>query len=322
MGSLSSGPEAIDDFILIKSDGFPTYNFAHIVDDFEMKITHVIRGQEFLSSTPNYLNLYEALGIERPVLALAPPILSPDGNRKLSKRDEAKDVMDYIRQGFLPDVLLNFIVSLGWNDGTEQEVFSRGELIKKFSLERVQKGGARFDERRLQWMSGVYIREQIGLEDLYSYVSGENFFKKNYWPPEAESYGREYRLSVLELVKERLKYFDELAGLTDFFFKDLPLDPGLISGHKQLKKLDSSQQYDLLSQVKASLADSDFSVPELTDRLNALLQSAGQKPTVLFSLVRIAATQAPASPALAETLAVLGKKRSLERIDTQLKALA
>ncbi|HET7827605.1 MAG TPA: glutamate--tRNA ligase, partial [Candidatus Saccharimonadales bacterium] len=118
MGDLATGPEVVDDFILIKSDGFPTYNFAHIVDDAEMEISHVIRGQEFISSMPNYLNLYEALGIEHPLLATMPHILAAGGNKKLSKRDGAKDVLEYIKAGYLPEALVSFIATLGWNDGT------------------------------------------------------------------------------------------------------------------------------------------------------------------------------------------------------------
>src|SRR5665213_1194272 len=118
MGDLKTGPEVIDDFILMKSDLYPTYNFAHIVDDADMKISHVIRGQEFLSSMPNYLNLYEALEIERPMFATVPHILNMQGNKKLSKRDGAKDVLDYAREGYLPETMINFLVSLGWNDVT------------------------------------------------------------------------------------------------------------------------------------------------------------------------------------------------------------
>jgi glutamyl/glutaminyl-tRNA synthetase len=133
MGDLKTGPEVIDDFILIKSDGYPTYNFAHMIDDAEMQISHVIRGQEFIASMPNYLNLYEALEIERPKIATVPHILGPDGRKKLSKRDGAKDVLDYIKQGFLPEALVSFIATLGWNDGTEQEIFTRDELIKNLA---------------------------------------------------------------------------------------------------------------------------------------------------------------------------------------------
>src|SRR3990167_4291666 len=159
MGDLSAGPEAIDDFIILKSDGFPTYNFAHIIDDHETNVSHVIRTQEFLPSVPKYLNLYEALEIKPPLLTTLPYVMAPDGKKKLSKRDGAKDVLDYKREGYLSEAIINFMASLGWNDGTEQEVFTVNELVKKFRLDRVQKSGARFDEERLKWLNGQYIRE-------------------------------------------------------------------------------------------------------------------------------------------------------------------
>jgi glutamyl-tRNA synthetase len=314
LGDLSTGPEVIDDFILVKSDGYPTYNFAHIVDDNAMQISHVIRGQEFTASVPNYLNLYEAMGLEPPILATVPHVLGPDGKKKLSKRDGAKDVLDYIRDGFLPDALVNFIVSLGWNDGTEQEIFSREELIAKFSLDRVQRSSASFDERRLNWMNGTWIR-QLPLDDLFEKT-------RSFWPPEAADYDEDYKKQVLGLVQERLKYFAEIPELTAFFFTDLPVNMSLISQHKQLKKLSNEELKDLLEQAKSTLEGSDFSVNDLTERLNRLLEQTGQKPAVLFSLVRIATTQAPASPGLADSLAVLGKQRSLARLDSQLSALA
>lgn len=310
LGELSTGPEVIDDFILIKSDGYPTYNFAHIIDDAEMKISHIIRGQEFISSVPNYLNLYEALDLTPPIMATAPHVLGPDGKKKLSKRDGAKDVLDYLREGFLPDALVNFIASLGWNDGTEQEIFSRQELIDKFSLERVQHSGAHFDERRLLWMNGHYIRE-LTLDDLYQKVA-------DFWPPEAAAYDDDYKKQVLALVQERLKYFAELPELTIFFFKDLPVNPELISGHKQLKKLPAAELKILLETARDSIEQSDFTTKDLHNRLNTLLEQTGQKPAVLLSLIRIATTQAAASPQLADSMAVLGRERVLERVSQQL----
>ncbi len=306
MGDLSTGPEVVDDFILIKSDGFPTYNFAHIVDDAEMKISHIIRGQEFLPSTPNYLNLYEALGLTPPIMATMPHILGPDGKKKLSKRDGAKDVLDYIRDGFLPEALVSFIATLGWNDGTEQEVFTMPELLKKFSLDRVHRSGATFDERRLLWTNGHFIRE-LPLDDLYARVEA-------FWPESAAGRDDAYKKAVLGLVQERLKYFAELPELTSFFFTDLPVNPELITSSKQLGKLEPKELHALLEQAKSTLEASDFSVTDLTDRLNKLLETTGQKPGILFSLIRIATTQAPASPGLAETLAVLGKEVSLSRL--------
>ena len=313
MGDLHSGPEAIDDFILIKSDGYPTYNFAHIVDDAEMNITHIIRTQEFLPSVPNYLNLYEALEITPPLIATAPPVMGPDGKKKLSKRDGAKDVLDYIREGFLPEALVNFIASLGWNDGTEQEIFSRDELIQKFTLDRVQRSGALFDERRLIWMNGHYIRA-LSIDDLFER-------SREFWSAEAAGASDDFKRRVLGLVQERLKFFAELPTLTLFFFKDLPVDPKLWQEHKQLKKLSNDELRSLLEQSRAAIEPSSFDVDDLTKRLNDLLATTGQKPAVLFSLIRIATTQAPASPGLADTMAILGKETSLKRIDTMLASL-
>lgn len=313
MGPLKAGPEVQDDIILIKSDGFPTYNFAHIVDDAETGITHVIRGQEFLASTPNYLNLYDALEARRPIFATMPHILNAEGNKKLSKRDGAKDVLDYIREGYIPEALVSFIATLGWNDGTEQEVFTTEELIKKFSLERVGRSGAHFDERRLLWVNGTFIRE-MPLDTLYEKVS-------SYWPESAASCDDTYKKQVLGLVQERLKYFAELPELTNFFFEDLPINPELITGHKQLKKLEMNEVKTLLEQALSSLEASDFSLQDLTDRLNELLEATGQKPAILFSLIRIATTQAPSSPGLADTLAVLGKDVSLRRLNQQIASL-
>ncbi|HUS26720.1 MAG TPA: glutamate--tRNA ligase [Nevskiaceae bacterium] len=313
MGDLSAGEEAIDDFIILKSDGYPTYNFAHIIDDYLMQISHVIRSQEFIASVPKYLNLYEALCIERPMLATVPFVMGPDGKKKLSKRDGAKDILDYAREGYLPETLLNFMATLGWNDGTEQEVFSVKELITKFNLDRVQRGGAHFDEQRLLWMSGSHIRE-LPLDELYPKT-------KDFWPPEATKYGDAYKKAVLGLVQERLKFFGELPNLTTFFFKDLAIDMELISNHKQLKKYEKHDLKLLLQQAKQSLEGSDFSVNDLTARLNDLLEQTGEKPAVLFSLIRIATTQAPASPGLAETLAILDRDVSLRRISATLAKL-
>ncbi|HEV7454712.1 MAG TPA: glutamate--tRNA ligase [Candidatus Saccharimonadales bacterium] len=313
MGDLSAGPEAVDDFIILKSDGYPTYNFCHIIDDFLMECTHVMRSQEFVASIPKFLNLYEALEIERPILATFPYVMGPDGKKKLSKRDGAKDVLDYAREGYLPEAMINFMATLGWNDGTEQEIFTPAELIEKFSLERVQKGGAHFDEQRLLWMSGAHIRA-LSIGELYA-------CSKEFWPAEAGGYDDAYKKRVLGLVQERLKFFAELPNLTVFFFKDLPVKSSLWTEHKQLKKLSNDEIKPLLEQAKATIAASDFSVDDLTARLNELLEQTVQKPAVLFSIIRIATTQSPSSPGLADTLAVLGRKVSLRRIDAMLSAL-
>ncbi|HEY4964037.1 MAG TPA: glutamate--tRNA ligase [Candidatus Saccharimonadales bacterium] len=313
MGDLSSGPEVIDDFIIIKSDGYPTYNFSHIIDDYLMEISHVIRSQEFLASMPKYLNLYGALDFKLPIFATTPPVLGPDGKKKLSKRDGAKDVLEYLEDGYLVETLDNFIASLGWNDGTEQEIFSIQELISKFRLSGVQKSGAHFDDQRLIWMNGVHIRN-LNLDDLYAKTLG-------FWPKSASSYDDEYKKGVLGLIKDRLKFFSEIPVLTNFFFEDLPLDGSLIENNKQLSKIDHGQLKSWLEQGRQQLEESDFSVDDLSQRLNQLLITTEQKPGILFSLIRIATTQSPASPGLFDTLSLIGKDRSLQRIDQQLQAL-
>ena len=314
MGDLSSGPEVIDDFILMKSDGYPTYNFAHIVDDLYMEITHIIRGQEFLASVPNYLNLYEALEITPPIMATVPHILGPDGKKKLSKRDGAKDVLEYLnKEGYPQAAMINFIASMGWNDGTEQEVFTVDELINKFSLDRVQKSGARFDEKRLEWLSGQHIR-LMTLEELYE-------DSRTFWGEVGEGY--EWRQKqVLSILQDRLKKYSEIPELSWYFFNDSPeIDPELIKNNKQLKKFTKSELKQLLQTARNELSESNFYRDDLTDRLNGLLNSTNQKPAVLFSLIRIAVTQAPASPGLVDTMALIGKDDCLKRIDRQIAVL-
>lgn len=345
MGDLHSGPEVIDDIILIKSDGYPTYNFAHIVDDAEMQITHVIRGQEFLASQPNYLNIYEALGFnmtslqnhERtaralgegdeamnslhsesggralPQFATLPHIMNEQGNKKLGKRDGAKDVLDYIAEGYLPDTLVSFIATLGWNDGTEQEIFTRSELIDKFSLKKVQRSGARFDMKRLTWMNGQFIRE-LSQDELYPKCT-------KFWPTEAKNADETYKKQVLKVAQDRLKTLADLPELTSYFFTTPEPNMELISSNKQLKKLDKSELADLLTKAKAKLEQTDFTTDKLQASLNELLEETGQKPAVLFGLIRLALTWAPFSPSLPETLALLGKQTTLNRLDKTLQSI-
>ncbi len=307
MGELSAGPEVLDDFILIKSDGLPTYNFAHIVDDTEMQVTHVIRGLEYISSIPRYLSLYEALEITPPVLACLPHIMAPDGKKKLGKRDGAKSVQEYRTDGILPEAMLNFLASMGWNDGTEQEIFSREELIEKFSLERVQRSGARFDEQRLLWMNGHWIRS-LSLEELYSRVTP-------YWPTSAADADDHYKKQVLGLVQDRLKTLAELPLMTKYFFEEPARNDSLITDNKQLKKLSPEEISDLLQTVKTEFEKLDDWTPEsIQNTLNQLLETTGQKPGILFSLIRIITTWAPFSPQLNDTLALLGKTTTLRRL--------
>lgn len=313
MGTLKTGPEVVDDFILIKSDGYPTYNFAHIVDDAEMEVTHVIRGQEFLSSQPNYMNLYEALNVAPPIFATMPHIMNEQGNKKLGKRDGAKDVLDYVRDGYLPETLLSFIATLGWNDGTEQEVFTKSELIQKFDLGRVQKSGARFDEKRLLWMNGQFIRD-LPLDTLYERV-------EDMWPESAQDAEESYKKAVLALAQDRLKTLRDLPVLTSYFFTEPVIDPTLISDNKQLKKLTTEEIVQLLSDTTQALETCEWSPQAIQDCLNGLLETTGKKPGILFSLIRIATTWAPFSPQLNDTLHLLGKEKTLARLQTSIEKL-
>jgi glutamyl-tRNA synthetase len=306
MGDLSTGPEVIDDIVLIKSDGYPTYNFAHIVDDAEMHITHILRGQEFISSQPNYFNLYEAFGITPPIFATMPHILAESGTKKLGKRDGAKDVLDYIRDGILPEALTNFIASLGWNDGTEQEIFSREELIEKFTLDRVQRSGARFDEQRLLWMNGQWIR-RLSIDELYDRTT-------DFWPANAANATEVYKKQLLVLVQDRLKTLADLTTLTSYFFEEPTPNWQMARENKQLAKLSSEETGELLQQAITSLTGSEFTPDVLQETLNQLLETTGQKPGILFSLIRLSVSWSPFSPALNNTLAVIGKEATVQRL--------
>jgi glutamyl-tRNA synthetase len=310
MGDLSAGPEALDDFVLIKSDGLPTYNFAHIVDDYEMKVTHVIRGLEYIPSIPKYLSLYEALQIEAPIMACLPHILAPDGKKKLGKRDGAKSIQEYRKEGILPETMLNFLASMGWNDGTEQEIFSVDELIQKFSLERVQRSGARFDEQRLLWMNGQWIRK-LSLEDLYNRTIG-------FWSESADKAGDDAKKQVLKRVQDRLKTLADIPTLTSYFFDEPTPNWEMIKNNQQLSALSKDEITALLQTVRAALLASDFNAESLQTTLNNLLQVTGQKPGILFSLVRLAVSWAPFSPALNDTLATLGKDKVDSRLEVAL----
>jgi glutamyl-tRNA synthetase len=311
-GKLQTGYQIIDDFIIIKSDSFPTYNFANVIDDHEMNVSHVLRGDEFIASTAKHLLLYEALELNKPEFIHLPVINGLDG-KKLSKRTGDTDVLDYQAKGYLPEALLNFLALLGWNDGTEQEIFSPEELQQKFKLEQINTSPAVFDQKRLDWISGHHIRG-MALDKLYERSA-------EFWSKAAEEYDEDYKKQVLGLVQERLKFFAELDELTEFFFKDLPVNPSLLSEHKKLKKMTHDELKSLLTQAKQTLEDSSFETEDLKERLNQLLETSDQKPVILFSLIRIATTQATASPELAPTLSVLGKERSLKRIDEQIAQL-
>jgi glutamyl-tRNA synthetase len=288
----------LDDFVALKSDGFPTYNFAVVIDDHLMEITHVFRGSEFLSTAPKNLLIYEALGWQPPVYAHLPQVLGPD-KAKLSKRHGAKSALEYRDAGYLPEAILNFLATLGFNDGTPQELYTREELIKAFALDRIQSSPAVFDAARLDWMNGHYIRE-LSLVELSKRAEG-------FWPAAAKDAPTDYRHQVLGLVHERLKFLAELPELTEFFFADPQV------GRQQLEQqLEDSAG--LLRTVHDTLADSDFTEADLEQRLRSLVEEKGLKAGKLFGLIRLAITGKTAAPGLFETLHVLGKEVAMRRL--------
>src|SRR3989338_4749731 len=202
-GDLTAGPEALEDFVLIKSDGYPTYNFAHIEDDIEMEVTHVMRGEEFISSTPKYLSLYEALGHQPPEFATLPVILGPDGKKKLSKRDGAKDILDYEKEGYLPEAMFNFLTMIGWNpgEGDNREVMTRGEIMEAFDLKHIQRSGGKFNEEKLAWLNKEHLK-RLPASELYEKISAR--LSKEYQNPK-----------IISLLAQRIEKFGDIKDIID-----------------------------------------------------------------------------------------------------------
>jgi glutamyl-tRNA synthetase len=210
-GELSAGPEMLDDVVLIKSDGYPTYNFAHIIDDHIMGVTHIMRGDEFISSMPKFLSIYDALGFEYPVFVSMPPILRDDRTKKLGKRDGAKDILDYRADGYLPSAMMNFLALTGWNPGTEQEVFSHDELITAFDITKIQKAGAAFNEEKLLWMNRQHLN-LLSVDEFAAYLAPAI-------PPaftSAPEYNAETFTRLTPTIRERIntlsEFNDEVAS--------------------------------------------------------------------------------------------------------------
>jgi glutamyl/glutaminyl-tRNA synthetase len=243
-----------------------------------------------------------------------PHIMAESGNKKLGKRDGAKDVLDYLKDGYTPEALVNFIASMGWNDGTEQEIFSREELIEKFSLDRVQRSGARFDEQRLLWLNGQWIR-RLSLDDLFERVT-------NFWPDSAASATTDHKKQILALTQDRLKTLADLPLLSSYFFAEPTPDWTMVDGNKQLKKFSRAELATMLEQTVDTLKTAEFDAESLQTALNSLLETTGQKPGTLFSMIRLAVSWAPFSPALNDTLATLGKQTTLDRLQRAIDTAA
>ncbi|MFA6353852.1 MAG: glutamate--tRNA ligase [Candidatus Paceibacterota bacterium] len=308
-GELSAGPEALDDFILIKSDGYPTYNFAHIVDDIEMGVTHVVRGQEFISSTPKFLAVYEALGVNPPAFVTTPPIMGADGKKKLGKRDGAKDIMDYEKEGYLPDAMINYLAFLGFNPGGEKEIYIREELIKAFDLSKIQRSGAQWNDEKLDWMNKEHMKllpKEVVQNKILEYMDEDE--RKNPISFKLIPLILE-RISKWGDVKNIMKEFRYLFKETLFFsdkefpvWKDLKNDP---------KKFITTSIYlyrtmDLLREIN------DWSYDSIKNSIWDYASKEG-RGRVLWP-IRVALSDQNKSPDPFKLAEILGKEETLKKI--------
>jgi len=299
----------LDDFVMLKSDGYPTYHLANVVDDHFMEISYVIRAEEWLSSVPRHVLMYRALDFEPPQFAHLPMILGSDRS-KLSKRHGAVSVTEYYEQGYLPEAMVNFLALLGWSLDDKTEILSRQELIDSFSLERVSRTAAIFNGDKLNWMNGVYIRN-LTPDQFYRAVEPHLMMDKAAGEAVVASEG--YVRSVLPLVQERAKTLAEVAELAQFFFtEELDYAPDLLidknmSRESTAEILKTSQQR--LEQLKV------FDAESLEALLRPLAVELGLKTGQLFGALRTAVTGRTAAPPLFQTMAVLGKERCLKRIE-------
>ncbi len=302
----------VDDQVLLKTDGFPTYHLAVVVDDHLMKITHVLRGDDWLPSAPKHFLLYRAFEWEPPVFVHVPLVLGPDG-KKLSKRHGAVTIEDFRRQGYLPDAIFNFLALLGWapGEGDEQELFTREELVKRFALERINLAPAVFSYDKLDWMNGMYIRqlsEEELLQHLIPFWEDAGFVAS---PVPAEDL--ETLRILVPLVQERLKRLSDVVELTDFVFTEIetPAAEALVG-----KKMTPAQSRDALRAVQKLLAglvsfDAETMEPALRKLAEALDLKAGQ----LFTIIRVATSNKRVAPPLFGSLEALGREKALRRLD-------
>lgn len=314
-GHVSFESKGLDDQVLLKSDGMPTYHLANVVDDHEMQITHVIRGEEWLSSTPKHILLYNAFGWEPPVMAHLPLIMSPSGG-KLSKRKAEEEgipvnTKEYIAQHYEPEALVNFLAYLGWSPGDDSEIHSLEELCRLFTLERVSKGGAVFNHKKLLWYNEHYLREQSDkvLAKRVKEISGNGLAIND----------EAYLESAISLLKERVSKVEELITMGSFFFED----PQEYDENALKKWKDDSA--DLVKQYKEKIepfSDDRFEAATLKTTLEEVINTNDVGFGKLMMPLRIAVTGQGFGPDLFASMELLGKETVLRRIDTALDKLA
>jgi len=314
-GPVTFKHDTLDDFVLLKSDGYPTYHLANVVDDHLMAISHVLRAEEWLSSTPRHVLLYQALNWQAPQFAHLPMILGPD-RAKLSKRHGATNISDYQKQGYLPDAMINFLALLGWSLDDRTELLSQEELIKHFSLERVGKTAAIFNKDKLEWMNGVYLRKLSPGE----FVRQSMPFLDRELPESVERpLDKSYASQVLSLIQERAKTLAEVPPLASFFFIDeLQYDTGLLLKGKLDAKL-AAKAITIASQKLEEVTTWDATT--LEGILRPLATELNLGTGEFFGLLRVAVTGRTAAPPLFQTMAVLGKEKCLKRFDMAFQLL-
>lgn len=307
-GLIEITPDNVDDQVLIKSDGFPTYHLANVVDDHDMQITHVIRGEEWLPSTPKHILLYEYFGWQMPVFAHLPLLLNPDRS-KLSKRQGDVAVEDFRDKGYLRETLINFVALLGWNPGDEREIFSMKELEQEFTLERVGKSGAIFNHDKLNWLNQQHIR-LLDTNDIIEQLAPQ--MKKHNINAD-----HSYWVQVINLMKDRVNFLSEFITFSGYFFND-PTEYDVETVSKRWKP-ESKKQLTLFLDNLTHL--SEFSHDSLQDCLKKTAEQLSVKVGDLIHPTRLAVSGVGFGPSLYDMMAVLGKESVLRRIKTAIEKL-
>ena len=310
-GDVTVDNKELDDMILIKSDGYPTYNFANVVDDHLMGITHVVRGNEYISSSPKYNRLYEAFGWEVPKYIHC-PLITDEDHHKLSKRSGHSSYEDLIEQGFLPEAVVNFIALLGWSPDSDREIFSLKELVDQFDYHRMGRSPSVFDYTKLRWMNGEYLK---AMDPEAFYPLAEPWLKK------AITKDLDLR-KIAEMVRTRIEIWPDIPDMVDFFEK-LPAYDVELFRHKKMKT-NPETALTVLREVLPVLEDqSSWTNDDLFAALKAFIQEKGYKNGYVLWPVRIAVSGKSVTPAGAtEILEILGKEESLERIRTSIGMLS
>ena len=309
-GDVTVDNKELDDMILIKSDGYPTYNFANVVDDHLMGITHVVRGNEYISSSPKYNRLYEAFGWEVPKYIHC-PLITDEDHHKLSKRSGHSSYEDLIEQGFLPEAVVNFIALLGWSPDIDREIFSLDDLVKIFDYHRINKSPSVFDYQKLRWMNGEYLK---AMDSEKFYGMAEPYLKA------AIRKDLDLR-KIAEMVRTRIEVFPDIADMVDFFESLPDYDPSLFT-HKKMKTNAESSLAVLKDLLPILEAQEDFSNEALFAVIKAYIQDKGFKNGYVLWPVRIAVSGRQTTPAGAtEIMEILGKEESIARIREAVRKL-